>query len=70
MPNQLCASASVVWMRIEPPSDDWAANLNTPDTVASCAPSPVITVIGEPGLSFSSWASFWMTATSPGCSGG
>ena len=70
MPNQLCASASVVWMSSDPPRDDCAANLNTPDTVASCAPSPVITVIGEPGLSFLSWASFWMTATSPDCSGG
>ncbi len=70
MPNQLCASSSVVWMSSDPPSDDWAANLNTPETVASWAPSPVITVIGEPGPSFSSSASFWITATSPDCSGG
>ena len=57
-------------MSSDPPRDDCAANLNTPDTVASCAPSPVITVIGEPGASFLSWASFWITATSPDCSGG
>ncbi len=70
MSNHCCASESVVWMRIEPPSDDWAANLNTPDTVASSPPPSVITVIGDPGLSSLSWASFSMTATSPGCSGG
>ena len=38
IPNQRCASASVVWIRSDPPSDDWAANLNTPETVASCPP--------------------------------
>ena len=70
MPNQRWASDRVVWTRIDPPREDCAANLNTPQTVASWAPSSVTTVIGEPGCSRSSVASFWITATSPGSSGG
>ncbi len=70
MPNQSCASASVVWMSSEPPRDDCAEKRKTPETRASCGPFSVMTVSGAPTASFWSVASFSMTATSPLFAGG
>ena len=57
-------------MMREPPSDDWAANVNTPDTVAVREPDWVITWSLDPTPRFLSLASFWMMPTSPDLAGG
>jgi hypothetical protein len=65
MSNHDCASASVVSRISEPPSDDSAPKRKIPETRACRGPFWLITVIGEPRVSFWSLASFSMMPTSP-----
>ena len=68
--NHCCASGRVVSMMSEPPSDDCAANVNTPETVTVREPVWVITWSFEPTPRFWSLASFSMMPTSPERAGG